>query len=493
MTEIEKHALLAKFADHQSEAAFATIVSEHVNLVYSTALRSAANPHHAEEITQAVFVLLARKAGSLSANVVLSGWLYQTTRLTAANFLKGERRRQQRELEACMQSTLNEPDAEWERLTPLLDDAMGHLGETDRAAIVLRFFENKTAAEVAATLQITEAAAQKRISRAMERLRGMFAKRGVTVGAGGLAVVLSANAVQAAPVGLALTISTAAALTGTTLATTATATATKALAMTALQKTIVAATIAVLAGAGIYEARQASQLRHESQTLQQQTAFLVEQNGQLLRERDAATQQLAALRNDNERLTRTPAELLKLRGEVARLRAAEFQQETDSTASTAATWLNRVHRLKTHIEQNQALQIPELEFARDSDWLDVVKEDNLEAEDGLAKALEGIRERAKLQVARVLYRALTDYLSANEGKFPVTLSQLQPYLAPPLPEACLERWEIKSLKDFPKVRIRGDWVVVNKPTLPIERNDERVFIGMTIVAPLPPSSLEISE
>ena len=112
-----------------SEAAFAALVARYVNLVYSTALRFTGNPHHAEEITQAVFIILARKAGGLLRGAVLSGWLYQTARLTAANFVKGEIRRHRREQEAYMQSILNEPEAAaWEQIAPLLDEAMGRSG-----------------------------------------------------------------------------------------------------------------------------------------------------------------------------------------------------------------------------------------------------------------------------------------------------------------------------------------------------------------------------
>src|ERR1035438_7828183 len=115
MSELNDHELLDEFARGESEAAFAELARRHVNLVYSAALRFSGNPHHAEEIAQAVFIILARKAGRLSSGVVLSGWLYQTARLTAANFVKGEIRRQEREQEAYMQSSLNEPGAAaWE-------------------------------------------------------------------------------------------------------------------------------------------------------------------------------------------------------------------------------------------------------------------------------------------------------------------------------------------------------------------------------------------
>jgi RNA polymerase sigma factor (sigma-70 family) len=217
------HELLAEFARTESETAFATLVERYVNLVYSTALRFTGNPHHAEEITQAVFIILARKVGKLSPRVVLSGWLYQAARLTSANLMKGEIRRRHREQEAYMQTILNEPDGTtWKQIAPLLDEAMGGLGETDRDAVVLRFFENKTAAEVAGALKLTEAAAHKRVNRALEKLRKFFAKRGVSSTTTIIVGAISANSVQAAPVALTksvtvVAISKGAAVSGSTL------------------------------------------------------------------------------------------------------------------------------------------------------------------------------------------------------------------------------------------------------------------------------------
>jgi RNA polymerase sigma factor (sigma-70 family) len=211
MSEPDDHQLLAEFARENSEAAFAALVQRHINLVYSAALRRVGNPHAAEEITQAVFIILARKAGKLSPRIALSGWLYQTARLTAANFLRGEIRRQKREQEAYMQSTLNEPVPDvWPQIAPLLDDALGRLGERDRNAIVLRFFENKSLGEVGAALGASEDAAKMRVNRALEKLRKIFTKRGVTLSATLIAGAVSTSSVQAAPAGLTATISTVA-------------------------------------------------------------------------------------------------------------------------------------------------------------------------------------------------------------------------------------------------------------------------------------------
>ena len=316
--------LLRAYSENRSDEAFATLVRRHIDLVHSAAMRMVCDSHLAQDVTQNTFVALAKNVAELKTRPVIAGWLHRTAQNIAAQTVRTDVRRRVCEQEVVAMNELLSatPDASWEHVAPHLDDALGELDETDRDAVLLRYFEKKSAREMAAQLGISDDAAQKRVSRAVDCLREFFAKRGVTVGASGLAVVISANAVQAAPVGLALTISTAAVLTGTTLATTATVTATKAIAMTAFQKTIVTATIAVLAGVGIYEARQASQLREHVQTLQQQQAPLVEQIQQLQGVHEKAIEQLATLREDNERLNLATAELPKLRGENARLRTS---------------------------------------------------------------------------------------------------------------------------------------------------------------------------
>src|SRR5690349_13625910 len=129
--------LLRVYDQQGSETAFATLVTRHISLVYSVALRHVQIPAHAEEITQAVFVILAGKAGSLRPDTVLAAWLYQTARLTALSFVRGERRRRLREQEAYMQSTHQGADQaeNWEQLAPLLDDAMARLNKSDREAL----------------------------------------------------------------------------------------------------------------------------------------------------------------------------------------------------------------------------------------------------------------------------------------------------------------------------------------------------------------------
>jgi len=216
MLESDDIALLKEYAESGSESAFAELIARYVNLVYSAALRSVGNAHAAQEIAQAVFIILARKAKSLGDKTVLSGWLYQTARLTAANYLRGETRRHHREQEAYMQAILDGgrdassqfPESEvWQQIAPLLDDAMGRLGEKDRNAIVLRFFENKNLSEVGAALGASEDAAKMRVNRALDKLRKFFSKRGVDSTVAAIGETISSNSVQVAPVALAKTIS----------------------------------------------------------------------------------------------------------------------------------------------------------------------------------------------------------------------------------------------------------------------------------------------
>ncbi len=263
MNALSDPQLLRTYAERRSEAAFAELVRRHIDLVHSAALRMVNDSHLAKDVSQGVFVALAKDAAKLTNHPVLSGWLHLTTRNITAQTVRTEVRRRQREQDAAAMNEHPETNAAWQEIAPHLDAALAELSEPERDAVLLRYFENKPAQEMAAILGISAEAAQKRVSRAVERLRENFAKRGMTAGTAGLAGVISANAVQTAPIGLAAIVS-AAAFAGATVSS-AVVTA-NIIVMTTLQKALAAAVATVLAGTAIYQFQRHSQSVDDLQT-----------------------------------------------------------------------------------------------------------------------------------------------------------------------------------------------------------------------------------
>jgi RNA polymerase sigma factor (sigma-70 family) len=204
--------LLRQYAEEGSEAAFTALVERHGGLVYQAARRQLGEEIHlSQDVTQAVFILLARKARSLSRHPSLAGWLYSTTHFTVNRTLRAEWRRRWRETTAHVLAEATADQApDWARIRPVLDGAMLELSNDDREAVLLRYFQERPVAEVAARLRVTEAAAYKRLERAIERLRTLLQQRGITSSAGALAAILGAEAATGAPVGLTAAVAGAA-------------------------------------------------------------------------------------------------------------------------------------------------------------------------------------------------------------------------------------------------------------------------------------------
>ncbi len=302
--------LLRSYVKGRSEEAFAELVRRHIGLVYSGALRRVGHDTHlAEDIAQKVFSDLARKAPSLVGRASIAGWLYVSTHQAAAELVRNERRRKARENEALtmeqiLTSSPSEPEADWSRLRPLLDDLILGLKDEDREAVVLRFYEQRPFVEIGSALHLTEDAARKRVERAVEKLRARLIERGVSSTTGVVAFALAEQAASAAPVTLAAKIA------GAALAEIAATGAGPSLmvsimdALTSKTAAVSVALLAVLAGL---------MWQHRTQAgLQAEIARL-----------DGPAQEIRTLQQDNQRLARVAAETDDLRRMAASLSAPD--------------------------------------------------------------------------------------------------------------------------------------------------------------------------
>lgn len=313
MTNLSDAELLREYASGNSEAAFGEIVRRYADTVHSAALRQVGNEEQARDVAQSVFVDLARKAAALRPNTLLIGWLYRGVRLAALEQVRKEQRRQQRERQAMdLHDPAPETANDWNIVRPVLDEAIGNLGEEDRDALLLRFFRNESLASVGATLGISEDAAQKRVSRALGKLREFLAGRGISTTAAALSAALTANAVQAAPAGFATSM-TASALAKAAVATSSMAPTLKLISLANMKTALLILALAgVVAGLTLKRAATQRELR---------AARILAQ--QLAAEKDAlraANEQLAIQTNDLERLRNDMHEVLRLRNEVSQLR-----------------------------------------------------------------------------------------------------------------------------------------------------------------------------
>jgi RNA polymerase sigma factor (sigma-70 family) len=339
----ESRKLLDDYSQRGSEAAFRELVARYVNMVHSTSLRLVnGDSHLAEDVTQTVFLNLARKAALLSGEVMIGGWLHRNACFVASTMMRGDRRRQNRERQAVeMNATEDYAAVNLAKVAPLLDDAINQLGPEDRAAILLRFFEQLEFRAVGKTMGTTEDAARMRVNRALDKLHLMLSERGVAFSAVALGTALTAEAVQVAPIGLGASVATAA-LSGAATGG-ATLTILKIMSMSKIKIAIVSAmAAAILAVPVVVQQKANSALRQKNEAMQQQLAQIASLQEQLARlaqdagkapdvtpfQQEAQKHELARLRNEVSMLRGQTNELAKARREIQAL-----QQRTEAVAT----------------------------------------------------------------------------------------------------------------------------------------------------------------
>lgn len=494
MTDIQT--LLADYAGTGSEAAFRELVARHLDLVYSTAVRLlGGDTATAQDVAQTVFVDLARMAKSLSREVRLGGWLHRHTCFVAAKTLRGERRRQSRERQAVAMNALTDHAvARLAEVAPILDEAINQLGTADRAAVLLRYYERLDFRSVGHALGTNEAAAQKRVARALDKLHTLLKRRGATLSVTTLGAALACEAVTAAPAELAANI-TGAAVTGVAAGTGNTLTLLKFMAATKLKTTVITTVIA----AGILlqvllQTQAHARLRQQVETRQRQSDELTQLT--------ADNQRLASLLARSKQPQPLPdnqlRQILRLRDEVSRLKNNVQEMAAVKTSSKPATppsqedqvtalaklFAARRDSLKQWLEAHPSEKIPELQHLSNSTWLAAVENlsDDLNIDDDFSRAAANLRNNAQLQVLGQLGVALRKYSKDNDGQFPTDLSELNPYLKSPIDDSIMQRYGILAASSLMgELQPGGDWVIT-QTTAANPALDLRLAYGLTNMA-----------
>lgn len=409
--------LLRRYGRHDDQDAFATLVARHLNLVYSAARRQVRSPELAQEVTQAVFVELSQQALRLPENVHLTAWLYVAARRRAIDAIRRESARTAREQSAIALTPMNDTPSEWPEVERWVDQALHSLRTRDRQAVLLRFFENRSLREIGQALGTTDDGAQKRLSRALERLRAALVRRGVTTSAGALAAALTSHAVETAPAGLQGLITAAVTKAGGPIAGGALAGAGTAVA------SWVGRDLGLIAGAAI-------------------GAFALVVGAHLLRAQRAELQLLESRR----------AAIAQLEAERDRARADNAARQTHSPADAgtpSAVELRlrqlyaRVAVLREALDRVPGARTPETALLEEKDWITAAQQAwDASSDAGVHHGLAFLQVYGKYRFAPLLSEALRRYLDATGGTPPLSAGQLAQYFSRPIDVATLDRFTV---------------------------------------------------
>lgn len=429
--------LLLRYVSERSDEAFAELVRRHINLVYGAAMRqTGGDVHLAQDVTQEVFAELARQAAKLARHPLLSGWLHRCTRFKAIDAARARSRRDRLAEKVQRLETADQPGeerAEWEKLGPVLDEALGELGDRDRHAILLRFFEARSFAEIGLRLKLSENAARMRVERALDKLRGRLVRRGLTSTSAALAVALADQATVAAPAGLAATVANSVA-TGV-VAGGAALHGFLGFMITTKNALLGTALLAALAGS-LYEG---SVVRRQNQRLAELERTTTAQAEALRRER---------AEREREAATPPPAAPAPTPGE-----------------SKVGTYSAKLDKLIDRLAQSPDQEIPEMRLLDADDWIASLLHQPLDTDDDYRKALGTLRGLAKQHFGKMLQGALAQYRKEHPGEMPGDVTQLASYFDSPPDPAMLQRYEVLTTpgrSGGPRIRDRLASIVDDK-------------------------------
>lgn len=435
---------LDAYARSGSNGDFAALVSRHVGVVYGSALRQTRSHALAQEISQAVFLDLALHARKLRGDTQLGSWLCVVTRRVAVDVIRRESRRRRREQTAAELHAMNSDDPTWTRVEPVIDEALAALNEADRRAVLLRFFENRSLQEVGAALGVSDDTAQKRVSRALDRLRDFLRRRGITTTAAALGTGLAASAQVAAPTGVAAGICAAVPLAVAALGGGAAGGALSVFLMTTSQKLLFGSAAAFALGGLVYQG--------------------------------------TVIHSQHGRIEALQASLQRSRADAVRLQVAPPAENAPSTpAPTAANGsapatdafavrIDELGRRVTTLREMLALapeqQIPELERLTDDDWITIAMERDLVTADDFRRSFSALRSKAKMKVWGKIAEALHDYVNGHSGEVPASLEVLRGVLPGPLEVQALARYEVVA---------HGNILDLEKSTVLIREKPDQVI------------------
>ena len=411
------HELLQAYTRNGSERAFGELVRRYLDLVYSAARRQVRAPHLAEEVTQNVFIDLTRSAKKLKASQPLAAWLFLVTRRRVIDILRSEARVYS-QTEPLVEDPAEKTSGASGRIEPLLDEAVASLGEDDRRAVILRFFENRSLREVGDLLGASEAAAQKRVSRAIKQLRAYFGKRGVVLGAAAVASQISAQAVMPAPAALAANISAVTALAA------ASTQVSQIILMTTVKKIAFSAALALSVGVALYEAHQRSSEKARTHSLEERLEALLKESRDLREQQDAVSKRLALAES-----------------ELASVRATAAGGDPELESALEA-WLDKVKMLSTWLEKMPDKRIPEMAFLTEDDWLEAAKNARFGTDLEIRESLAKLRGLALHRISTPINDALSRYRKETRNRLPPEPRALASYFDPAIDPAILDNYEI---------------------------------------------------